>query len=114
MSDMMTQEEGMNMSNEQAVQILIPMRNMMCDQNGCPISDAVFALDKAIEALSTDRPRGMWELVPCTDLSEYFEGVKNGFRFRCSNCKDERRRNKLENFCPNCGCRMKGADDGNQ
>ena len=47
--EMMTQEEAMNMSNEQAVQILIPMRNMMCDQNGCPISDAVFALDKAIE-----------------------------------------------------------------
>lgn len=57
MSDMMTQEEAMNMSNEQAVQILIPMRNMMCDQNGCPISDAVFALDKAIEALSADRPQ---------------------------------------------------------
>lgn len=52
MSDMMTQEEAMNMSNEQAVQILIPMRNMMYDQNGCPISDAVFALNKAIEALS--------------------------------------------------------------
>lgn len=55
MSDMMTQEGGMNMSNEQAVQILIPMRNMMCDRYGCPISDAVFALDKAIEALSAPR-----------------------------------------------------------
>ena len=55
MSDMMTQEDVINMSNEQAVQILIPMRNMMCDQNGCPISDAVFALDKAIEVLSAPR-----------------------------------------------------------
>ena len=54
LKEMMTQEEAMNMSNEQAVQILIPMRNMMCDQNGCPISDAVFALDKAIESLSAD------------------------------------------------------------
>lgn len=62
--------------------------------------------------LSADRPQGMWELVPCTDLSEFFEGVKNGFRYRCSNCKDERRWNKLDmNFCPNCGARMKGADD---
>ena len=60
----MTQEEAMNMSNEQAVQILIPMRNMMCDQNGCPISDAVFALDKAIEALSADRPQ---EWIPCSE-----------------------------------------------
>lgn len=64
MSDMMTQEEAMNMSNEQAAQILIPMRNMMCDQNGCPISDAVFALDKAIEALSADRPQ---EWIPCSE-----------------------------------------------
>ena len=64
MSDMMTQEEAMNMSNEQAVQILIPMRNMMCDQHGCPISDAVFALDKAIEALSADRPQ---EWIPCSE-----------------------------------------------
>ena len=64
MSDIMTQEEAMNMSNEQAVQILIPMRNMMCDQNGCPISDAVFALDKAIEALSADRPQ---EWIPCSE-----------------------------------------------
>lgn len=64
MSDMMTQEEAMNMSNEQAVQILIPMRNMMCDQNGCPISDAVLALDKAIEALSADRPQ---EWIPCSE-----------------------------------------------
>lgn len=68
-SEMMTQEEAMNMSNEQAVQILIPMRNMMCDQNGCPISDAVFALDKAIEALSADRPTG--ECKTCKRSSDY-------------------------------------------
>lgn len=55
MSNTMAQEEAMNMSNEQAIQILIPMRNMMCDRYGCPISDAVFALDKAIEALSAPR-----------------------------------------------------------
>ena len=68
--------------------------------------------EEVIEAIpSADRPQGMWELVPCTGLSEYFEGVKHGFRYRCSNCKDERRRNKLENFCPHCGARMKGADD---
>ena len=70
MSDMMTQEEAMNMSNEQAVQILIPMRNLMCDQNGCPISDAVFALDKAIEALSADRPQ---EWIPCSERLPHAE-----------------------------------------
>lgn len=79
MSDMMTQEEAMNMSNEQAVQILIPMRNMMCDQNGCPISDAVFALDKAIEALSADRPQAKW--IPCSERlpKAQFEGQRRGW-----------------------------------
>lgn len=83
------------------------------------------SLDELLKEIDDDRPRGMWELVPCTDLSEFFEGVKNGFRYRCSNCKDERRRNKRDmNFCPNCGARMfakdinvpnkKGADDGDQ
>lgn len=84
MSDMMTQEEAMNMSNEQAVQILIPMRNMMCDQNGCPISDAVFALDKAIEALSADRPQDdtvsrRYLLAEIDDLADEFSEVdENG------------------------------------
>lgn len=79
MSDMMTQEEAMDMSNEQAVQILIPMRNMMCDQNGCPISDAVFALDKAIKALSADRPQG-W--IPCS------ERLPKGQGYYICTCKD--------------------------
>jgi hypothetical protein len=47
----MAQGDTMNMNNEQAVSILIPLRDMMRDQYGCPISDAYFALDKAIEAL---------------------------------------------------------------
>lgn len=51
MGECMTQEDAKNMSNEQAIQILKPLRDMMCDQYGCPISDVVFALDKAIEAL---------------------------------------------------------------
>lgn len=107
MSDMMTQEEAMNMSNEQAVQILIPMRNMMCDRYGCPISDAVFALDKAIEALSADRPQGKWIKF----------GLGRGTRILfCTNCE---RRIEMPlsqgdsnyDYCPNCGARMKGADD---
>ena len=49
MADCMTQEDAMNMSIEQAIEILVPMRDMMLDQNGCPISDAYFALDKVIK-----------------------------------------------------------------
>lgn len=101
MSDMMTQEEAMNMSNEQAVRILIPMRNMMCDQNGCPISDAVFALDKAIGALSADRPQGEWK---------HLEGDE----WVCSNCgyvvctegSWEHPLERGKDYCEHCGARM--------
>lgn len=54
MSDCMTQEDAMNMSAEQAIQILKPMQMMMRDQHGCPISDAYFALGKALEALGKE------------------------------------------------------------
>jgi hypothetical protein len=54
MSDCMTQEDAMNMSAEQAIQILKPMQRMMRDQHGCPISDAYFALGKALEALGKE------------------------------------------------------------
>lgn len=114
MSDTMVQEEAMNMSYEQAVQILIPMRIMMCDQNGCPISDAVFALDKAIEALSADRPQGKWvpfeygderwhKCTVCGVADRYIEYVErpNGTTGKLV---------AIRNYCPNCGARMKGAD----
>lgn len=110
MSDMMTQEEAINISNEQAVQILLPMRNMMCDQHGCPISDAVFALDKAIEVLSADRPQGMW----IGEADGYADGEFVYDTWYCSNCDyavddDEP---PTWNYCPNCGADMqKGADD---
>ena len=108
--EMMTQEEAMNMSNEQAVQILIPMRNMMCDQNGCPISDAVFALDKAIESLSADVApvrHGHW--------IEYGENEDGTHNICCSICDGFIKskghanscytRNKYR-YCHNCGARM--------
>ena len=50
----MTQEDAMNMTNKQAVQILKPLRDMMMDMHGCPISDAYFALDKAIKSLALE------------------------------------------------------------
>lgn len=54
MSDCMTQEDAMNMNNAQAIQILKPLQKMMIDQYGCPVSDAYFALGKAIESLKTN------------------------------------------------------------
>lgn len=63
MSDCMTQEDAMNMDEEQAIQILKPLRDMMIDQHGRPISSAVFALDKAIKAL--EHPEQRW--IPCSE-----------------------------------------------
>lgn len=62
MNSHMDQEAAMKMSNEQAIQILKPFRDMMIDQNGCPISEVVFALDKALEALSAQS-----EIIRCKD-----------------------------------------------
>lgn len=101
MSGMMTQEEATNMSNEQAVQLLTSMKDMMYDQYGCPISDAVFALDKAIGALSVDRPQGKWII----------EIDANGNTYgRCSICDMKQYAGQL-NFCPDCGADMRGVDD---
>ena len=104
--EMMTQEEAMNISNEQAVQILIQMRNMMCDQNGCPISDAVFALDKAIESLSADVApvrHGRWEEIDDLDFDTLY---------RCSVCGEEfylidgTPQENQYYYCPCCGSKM--------
>lgn len=100
------------MSNEQAMQILISMRNMMCDQNGCPISDAVFALDKAIEALSADRPQGEWKGYNA-DKEDWLRTDGTPIFLVCDKCFETVINNGSAhwNYCPNCGCRMKGADD---
>ena len=68
--DAMSQEDAMNMSDKQALKILKPMRDMMRDQHGCPISDAYFALERAIDALSAQQ----W--IPCSErLPNYDEEV---------------------------------------
>ena len=115
MSECMTQEDAMNMSTEQAIRILKPMQSMMRDQNGCPISDAYFALEKAIEALekkvdAVERKKGEW--------------IKNEGRFgwHCSECKvdnyyayvlnSETGKNDLQDrYCPNCGADMRGEQE---
>ena len=39
------------MTRQEAIKILKPFRECMIDQHGCPISDAVYALDVAIKSL---------------------------------------------------------------
>lgn len=69
MSECITQEDAMNMSTEQAIQILKPMQSMMRDQHGCPISDAYFALEKAIEEL--EKKADAVEVVRCKDCGAF-------------------------------------------
>ncbi len=110
MSECMTQEDAMNMSNEQAVAILKPLMNMMRDQNGCPISDAYFALDKAITALSQpQRMRGKW--IDCSSSDHYkcsVCGCRTGFWLEDNDALAE----WLSDFCPSCGADMRGEQDG--
>ena len=94
MSDCMTQEDAMNMDNQQAINILQPLKEMMRDQNGCPISDAYFALDKAINALTAEPKRGKWTKENACE----FCGYKPWY---------ERDIHTL-NFCPWCGADMRG------
>lgn len=49
------------MTREEAIAILKPFRDCMVDQHGCPISDAVYALDVALDALSAQQ----W--IPCSE-----------------------------------------------
>ena len=56
-----------------------------------------------------DRPTGEWEIE--TDTDEY--GLKRP-KLVCSKCKKEPAAwdlTELFEFCPNCGAKMKGADD---
>lgn len=71
MSECMTQEDAMNMNAEQAIQILKPLQMMMRDRNGCPISDAYFALEKAIEAL--EQKADAVSVVRCKDCKHATE-----------------------------------------
>ena len=64
------------------------------------------ALMEEINAIpSADRPQGEW--------TKAYDGI--GGRVKCTNCfktYDWDSEAQYYNYCPNCGARMKGADDG--
>lgn len=108
MSDCMTQEDAENMNNKQAINILVPLRDMLLDQNGCPISDAFFALHKAILALSAqpERKKGEWLAKWSGDGEVLLEEI-------CSECGTviEDDIPTGYNFCPFCGADMRGESE---
>lgn len=59
----------------------------------------------AIKAVpSADRPQGEW-IIHFDDLFPEDSSIE------CPVCHEEQPMGIDDNYCPNCGCRMKGADD---
>ena len=66
--------------------------------------DITDAFMRGYEKGKADRPQGEWERV---SADKY---VQHAYHFyRCSKCGYDHI--GKTNFCPNCGARMKGADD---
>ena len=66
--------------------------------------DAFLGTDPIVERIkrlpSADRPQGEW-------IDEHEDG-HGSWVGTCNQCGKEKH---VDNYCPNCGARMKGADD---
>lgn len=58
------------------------------------------------EKVRADRPQGEWVKVKNDGVWSYAEAYAE-----CDQCHKVIFNGWKMNFCPNCGCRMKGADD---
>ena len=67
-------------------------------------TEAIIDYIEHMPHIKADRPKGEW--------------IKDGHHIRCKNCgvcicdKDREDDTYPQNFCPNCGVRMKGASNG--
>jgi len=96
------------MTKEEAIKNLKEIKNRYLWNVG---GDDTF--DMAIEALENERPKGHWirhEHGFWTFVND--KGERGGWipDYECNLC-GSRGWEYAMNFCPNCGARMKGADD---
>ena len=69
-----------------------------------PMQVTVF---KGCEDCEFDRPHGKW-------MEKYWEEAYQESYHTCSICKKEMRTTQYDNFCPNCGAKMKGEQHGTE
>ena len=62
------------------------------------------AINLILDIPSADRPQGEW-IIHFDDLFPEDSSIE------CPVCHEEQPMGIDDNYCPNCGCRMKGADD---
>ena len=86
------------MSNEEAIKLIQGI-----EEDGRNVtSEHIEALDLAIKALK-ERPQGEW--------------IIDGHHIRCNRCYEyicntDREGNEIpDNFCPNCGAKMRGEEE---
>lgn len=90
------------MKKEEAIEILNALAWV---QGGADREETITAISMAIEALSADRPQGVW--IWCGD--------KGDSRYMCSVCKVKQNvptcmgEPTIWDYCPSCGARMENT-----
>lgn len=81
-------------------------KHQLCDCNGdfCTKYKSIGDENDFMQAVLADRPQGEWEI--------YVISPFDGEDCRCSECGYTGCAPYWD-YCPNCGARMKGADDDN-
>lgn len=99
----------MSMISELVKELRNEAQEVRLCSNECESAELLDRAADTIEMLSEkarEPKRGEWIYVTVE------EGLRTGKRYghHCSEC-DEINKSGPSNFCPNCGARMKGADD---
>ena len=94
MSDLIKREDAIKAMEQRYKDILRIFKRKVKDGEKAIVLDMIGCI-KSLP--SADRPQGEW--------------IDDGFAHRCSICGKQGVGIEYYNYCPNCGARMKGADD---